>query len=104
MKAIRYLAAPFLFIFMVGLLIGCSNSSAYDKGYDDGYNGKEKGIFYSFASEDYKSGYGDGAYHANVVSVYENCNRDLDKSARYLGVSVYDLKELLREYGYSIGY
>ena len=102
MKAIRYLALLVLFIIAVGLMVGCSNSSDYDKGYSDGYNGKEKGLFYSFASQDYKSGYEDGAYHANVVTVYENYNRDLDATARYLGISVYDLKKLLKGYGYSI--
>ena len=102
MKATRYLALFTLFIITVGLLAGCSNSSDYDKGYSDGYNGKEKGIFYSFASQDYKSGYEDGSYHANVVTVYENCNKDIGAAAKYLGISAYELKELLRGYGYSI--
>lgn len=100
MKAIKCLALLALIIITVALLLGCSNTSDYDKGYSDGYEGKEKGILYSFTSQDYKSGYEDGAYHANVVTVYENCNKDLSEAASYLGMSVYDLKEQLKGLGY----
>ena|SRR3989339_493754 len=102
MRAERLSALLVIMLLAVILLAGCNGSSDYDKGHTDGYNGREKGMFYSFASEDYKSGYGDGAYHANVITVYENCNRDLGEAAKYLGISVYDLKELLKGYGYSI--
>jgi hypothetical protein len=102
MKETRYFVLLILIILTVSLLAGCSNSSDYDKGYAAGYHGNEKGLFYSFASQDYKSGYEHGAYDSNVITVYENCNRNLGEAASYLGISVYDLKELLRRFGYNV--
>jgi len=96
----RIFALLAVFIFAVGVLAGCSGSSDYDKGYTDGFHVKEKGMFYSFTSQDYKSGYEQGWYDANIITIYENCDKDLNEAASYLGLSVYNLKEQLKGLGY----
>ena len=90
-------AVAFLIVIISILsLSACSYNSAYDNGYEDALNGKDKGITYSII-EEYRNGYEDGVEYANTLNAWENYHHDLEATASYLGLSISELREKINE-------
>lgn len=85
------------------MLSGCSGGrSAFDQGYEDAWEGRDKNVFCSLSGE-YKEGYDQGTYElnefCNMQRIYDDNNHDLEETADELGLSVSEMKDKIEYYG-----